>query len=71
MTLHDAIAEVLRRNGNRPMHAEDIAAEVHRLGLYRKKDGSAAEPKQVTARMTKDRYRHLFEPMSGSFYRLR
>lgn len=71
MLLHEAIAEVLRRNGNRPMWVEDIAAEINRLGLYRRNDGRPVPRKQVVARMTNERYRYLFERMSPAHYRLR
>lgn len=70
MILHEAIAEVLRRNGNQPMHADDIAAEVHKLGLYRKGDGSPVARKQMVARMTKPEYTDLFERTSPGCYRL-
>lgn len=72
MFLHEAIAEVLRRNCNRPMHAEDIAAEINRLGLYRKRDGGPVTArKNVVPRMTKQRYRYLFERTAPRHYRLR
>jgi hypothetical protein len=69
--LHEAIAEVLRRNGNMPMHADDIAAEINRLGLYQKGDRTPLSRRQVVARMTKPEYRHLFERTSPGHYRLR
>jgi hypothetical protein len=72
MLLHEAIAEVLRRNGNRPMHYTEIAAEINRLRLYRKRDGSPVEPRgQVLARMTKEGYSHLFAKTARGYYRLR
>lgn len=71
MLLHEAVAEVLRRNGNRPMHADDIAAEVNRLGLYRMKDGRPVSRKQVVARMCTPEHNHLFEKTSPGHYRLR
>jgi hypothetical protein len=69
MLFHEAIVEVLRRGGNRPMHADDIAAEVNRLALYRRKDGQPVPRRQVVARMLK--YEHLFERTAPGYYRLR
>ena len=71
MLLHEAISKVVRRNRNRPMWVEDIAAEINRLGLYRRKDGKPVPRGQVVARMTKERYRDLFERTSPAHYRLR
>jgi len=70
MLLHEALAEVLRRNGNRPMWVEDIADEVNRLGLCRRNDGEPVPRKQVVARMKHPRYRPLFEHVSPGHYRL-
>ena len=71
MLLHEAIAEVLRRNGNRPMHYTEIAAEINRLGSYRKRDGGLVAPGgQVLARITKKRYRRLFRKTAPGYYRL-
>ena len=68
--LHEAIAAVLCRNGNRPMHVEDIAAEINRLGLYRQRSGGPVYRKQVVARMKHARYKHLFEHVCPGHYRL-
>ena len=70
MLLHEAIAEVLQRNSNRPMWVEDIAAEINRLGLYHRKDGQPVPRRQVVARMKQPRYRHLFEHVSPGHYRV-
>jgi len=53
------------------MHADDIAAEINRLGLYRRKDGHRVPRRQVVARMSKPEYSHLFERTSPGHYRLR
>jgi hypothetical protein len=68
LTLHDAIAKVLREHGNEPMTARDITNEVNERGLYCKRDGSAIELNQVHAR-TKN-YDHMFEK-AGSRISLR
>ena len=70
MLLHDAIPEVFRRSGNRPMHADDVAAEVSRVGLYHRKDRQPVPREQLVARMTKERYSHLFERTAPGHYRL-
>jgi hypothetical protein len=59
LTLHEAIASVLREHGNRWMTARELAAEVTRKGLYRKRDGTPVEVNQVHARTAN--YEALFE----------
>ncbi len=49
-TLHEAIALLLREQGNRWMTVNELAAEVNRRVLYRKRDGTAVEPNQIHAR---------------------
>ena len=68
MTLHDALAQILRENGNEPMTARALADAVNGRGLYSKKDGSAIEVNQVHART--NNYQDLFEKV-GSLIRLR
>lgn len=68
LTLHEALEQVLRENANRWMTVQELAGEVNRRSLYRKKDGSPVEPNQVHAR-TKN-YNKLFEK-EGSRVRLR
>jgi hypothetical protein len=68
LTLHDALEQILRENDNRWMTVHELADEVNRRALYRKKDGSAVEPNQVHAR-TKN-YHGLFEK-EGPRVRLR
>ena len=43
MFLYQAIQEVLRQNGNVPMPIEDIASQINRQGLYRKRNGGQAD----------------------------
>jgi chorismate mutase len=62
-TLHEALAQILRENHNRWMSARELADEVNRRGLYSKRDGSAVEANQISAR-TKN-YSDLFEKDGG------
>jgi hypothetical protein len=67
VTLHEAMAHVLREHGG-GMRARDLAAAVTKSGLYRKKDGSTLEPNQIHARV--NRYGDLFAK-NGSLITLR
>jgi hypothetical protein len=68
MTLHEALEQILRENDNGWMTVRELADEVNRRGLYRKKDGTPVEPNQVHARAKN--YDQIFEK-SGSRVRLR
>jgi hypothetical protein len=68
LTLHEALAKVLRESGTEWMTARELTDEVNRRGLYRKRDGSALEVNQVHART--NNYDELFEK-EGSNIRLR
>jgi hypothetical protein len=68
LTLHEALEHVLREKNNRWMTVQELANEVNRRALYRKKDGSPVEPNQVHAR-TKN-YDSVFEK-EGPQVRLR
>lgn len=67
LTLHEAIAVILREEGNRWMSVREIAEAVNTRALYRKKDGSPVEMSQIHAR-TKN-YAQVFEK-DGSKVRL-
>jgi HB1, ASXL, restriction endonuclease HTH domain len=67
-TLHEALAQILRENGNAPMTARALADAVTDRGLYRKKDGSPVEINQIHART--NNYHDLFEK-DGPLIRLR
>ncbi len=69
MLLHEAIAEVLRHHGGGPMHANDIAAEVNRLGLYSRGDQEPVQRKQIVARIS--HHTDAFERTSPGHYKLR
>ena len=68
MTLHEALAHVLRDHNNEPMTARELADEVNQRGLYYKRDGNPVEANQVHART--NNYRAVFEK-EGSQIRLR
>lgn len=50
LTLHEAMAQVLREHGNEPMSAREIADEINQRQLYTKRDGSRIEVGQIHAR---------------------
>ena len=58
-TLHQAIEMALDANGNRSMNIATVTTEIALRQLYRRRDGLAASPKDVSSRIR--RYRHLFE----------
>ena len=68
LTLHEALAHVLRERGNAWTSARELADQVNARGLYVKRDGRAVEVNQVHARIKN--YPHLFEK-DGSQIRLR
>src|SRR5215469_15503423 len=59
MTLHEALALILRENDNEPMTVRQLTDAVNERGLYRKRDGSPVEVNQVHARTSN--YEALFE----------
>jgi hypothetical protein len=64
MTLHDALAEVLRTNGNDWMTVRELVAAVTEQGLYRKRDGGPVDVNQVHART--GNYSAVFEKNGGN-----
>jgi hypothetical protein len=68
MTLHEALIQILRENGNQPMTARALADAVNDRGLYRKRDRTPVEVNQIHART--NNYQDLFEK-EGSQIRLR
>ena len=64
MTLHDAIALVLRENDNNWMTVRELADAVNARGLYRRRDGSRVEANQVHART--NNYGAIFEKEGGN-----
>jgi hypothetical protein len=67
-TLHEAIGIVLESHHNRWMRMDDLAREIAGRALYRRRDGLAATPRDVSARISA--YRELFE-RDGYVARLR
>jgi hypothetical protein len=63
LPLHEALAQVLRMHGNRPMSARELADQVNANRLYSKRDGSLVEPGQIHARV--HNYDRMFERASG------
>lgn len=63
MFLHEAIAEVLRRNGGGPMSTRAIAHEIAARGLYRRRDGAFPHPSQIAARA--NNYPRTFERVAA------
>ena len=55
MTLHEALAQILRENGNSPMTARSLADAVNDRGLYRTRAGSPVEVNQIHAARTTTR----------------
>jgi hypothetical protein len=51
-TLHEAIKIVLEAKHNHWMHPHDLAIEIARRALYRRRDGRAASTNEVSARIS-------------------
>lgn len=64
MTLDDAIEQVLR-DGGKPMHVSEIAAEIERRGLYERGDGGPIPTNQIHARIAKPKHRDRFAVSEG------
>lgn len=63
LTLHEALAQMLRERGNAWTTARDLADEVNLRRLYVKRDGRPVEVNQVHARVKN--YPHLFEKLNS------
>jgi hypothetical protein len=63
LPLHEALAKVLREQGNRVMTARELADDVNRTGLYQKRDGSPVDIGQIHARV--HNYDRLFVRAGG------
>jgi len=64
MTLHDALAQVLRESDHAGMTARELTDTVNARGLYRKRDGSLIEVNQVQARISN--YDAVFEKVGAA-----
>ena len=62
LLLHEAIAVVLLTKENKSAYLKDIAAEIERRNLYKKKDGGYPSVSQIRLRVSKSKgqYIHLF-----------
>jgi hypothetical protein len=67
LTLHEAVALVLRENGNDWTTVRELTGQVNARHLYRRRDGLPVEANQVHARTKK--YAEIFEK-HGSRVRL-
>ena len=61
ITLHEEIQAILMANDNKGMSYREIADEVNRRGIYRKRNGTNMQADQIRARINKKKYSHLFE----------
>jgi hypothetical protein len=64
MDLHDAIAEVLARNGS-PMSYREVADALNATRLYVKGDGGRITEDQIRARVSKPQYAGRFVRTDG------
>lgn len=67
LTLHEAMAIVLKDAPGGMMRAGDLAAQVNGRGLYRMRDGRPVEAQQIHARV--GQYPHVFNKQ-GTFITL-
>jgi hypothetical protein len=63
LTLHEAIRQVLHERENAPLTARELADEISKRDLYRKRDGSPVEINQVHARV--NNYGSMFEKVGN------
>ena len=68
MTLHEALAFLIKEGGNRWMTVKELREAVNDRHLYHKRDGSPVETNQIHARI--NNYEYLFEK-KGPRVRLR
>lgn len=70
MTLHEAIIEILKTQPDHTASIERICSINRSRELYKKRNGEFPETNQISARMTKVDYRHLFRQVAEGVYRL-
>ncbi|MGV3529816.1 MAG: hypothetical protein ACO1OO_13030 [Flavisolibacter sp.] len=73
LKLHEAIAVVLLNREDRTANFEEIANEINRRNLYRRKDGEPLPSYQVMQRSTLSggQYQHLFESVGKNSIKVR
>ena len=69
LTLHEAMALVLRENNNRWMSVHELANQINERSLYEKRDRSLVDPTQIHARASK--YPTMFEKSDADRSKLR
>ena len=62
MTLHEAIAQVLKENGH-PMTTREIMEAINKAHLYTRRDGQPVPITQINARV--NNYFRMFERVDG------
>ena len=65
MYLHEAIIQVLKRNGS-PMTASEIADAINVQKLYSRKDGGLIPSSQISARI--NNYPQYFQKINNKIY---
>ena len=60
MKLYEAIIEILKRNPN-GLTSRQIAKEINDGELYEREDKKPVPSSQISARINRDTYKHLFK----------
>lgn len=63
LKLHEAMKVILCEQQNKAMHNKNLAEIINKRGLYRKKDNTDVEGKQIYSRARK--YSQFFEVKDG------
>jgi len=73
LKLHEAIIVVLINKSNRVATTEEIAKEINKRDLYKKKDLSEVEAGQIKLRtkLSNGAYHHLFEFIEPNIVKLK
>ncbi|NOS54648.1 MAG: hypothetical protein HOP37_00145 [Cyclobacteriaceae bacterium] len=72
LKLHEAIAVVLLNKPKRTANTEEIAKEINKRGLYKRKDGKPLPAYQIMMRskLNNGRYAYQFEYLKGDRVKL-
>lgn len=73
LTLHEAIVVVLITKPNRKATTDEIADEINRRSLYKKRDGSDVEISQIKLRtkLSDGAYHHIFDFIEPNMVKLK
>jgi hypothetical protein len=73
LKLHEAIVVVLINKPTRTATTEEIAYEINKRKLYKKKDNSVVEASQIKlrAKLSNGAYHHLFEFIEPNIVKLK